>query len=95
MFYSFPSNQTKIGREPLIGDTSRFFVTQPMFSYDLTLSRYNFPTEAGSAKPIIFSESWVRKVSLSTGPEIFPLEIFVYLAFYQKIHFFAKFRAHT
>ena len=35
-----------------------FFITLPIFF--LSLSRYNFKTEAWSPKPIIFSESWVR-----------------------------------
>ena len=36
------------------------------------LSRYNFETEARPPKPTMFSESWVRKDSMGTGPEKFP-----------------------
>ena len=46
-----------------------FFVTRPIFSYDLTSSRYNFETKVWSLKPTIFSESWVHTVSVVTGPK--------------------------
>ena len=65
----FPSDRTKNGGVTSFLDTSWFFVTQPFFSYDYTLSRFNFKTEARSPKLIIFSEFWVRKDSVGTGPE--------------------------
>ena len=68
MFYSFQSDQNKIGGVSLI---RHIFVTQPIFSYDPTLNRYNFETEARSPKPIVFSESWVRKDSGGAAPEKF------------------------
>ena len=46
-----------------------FFVTRPIFSYDLTLSCYNFKTEARSPKANTSSESWVSKDSVGTGPQ--------------------------
>ena len=63
------ADRTKIGGVSLISDTSWFFITRLIFSYDLTLSPYNFETEAWSPKPIIFSKSWVRKHSVATVPE--------------------------
>ena len=56
----FPSDRTKIGGVSLILTPLIFRLTQPIFSNDLTLSRYNFETEARSPKPTIFSESCVR-----------------------------------
>ena len=38
-------------------------------AYDLTLSLFNFKTEARSSKLTIFSESWWRKVSVGGSPE--------------------------
>ena len=38
---------------------------------DLTLSHYNFKTEARSPKPTVFSESWVHNDSVGTSPEKF------------------------
>ena len=67
----FPSDRTKIGGVTSFLDTSWFFVTQPIFSYDLNLSRYNLETEARSPKLIIFFEFWVRKDSVGTSPEKF------------------------
>ena len=91
----FPSDRTKIGGVSLILDTSWFFVTRPIFSYDLTLSRYNFETEARSPKPTIFSESWVCTNSVSTGPrKMFTSKMLRYGAFLPKTHFL-PFSVHT
>ena len=65
----FQTSRTKIDAVSLIRHTSWFFVTQPVFSYDLTSSRYNFETKVWSPKPTIFSESWVHTESVVTGPK--------------------------
>ena len=89
MFYSFQNNLTKIGRVTLICNTSWFFVTRPIFSYDLTLSRYKFKTEARSPKPTIFSESWVRKDSVVQKFSRWNFRVWSVLQ--RRIHFFANF----
>ena len=69
MFYLFQSDRSKICGVTLICNTSWFFATRPIFSYDLTLSGNNFETEARLPKRIIFSESWVGKKSVGRSPE--------------------------
>ena len=49
--------------------TPDFLLHDRFLAYDLTLSRYNFETEAWSPKTNTFSESWVRKDSVYTSPE--------------------------
>ena len=71
MLYSLQSDRTKIGGVSLIHNTSYFLYYDWFLASDLTLSHYDFETEARSPKPKTFSESWVFKDSVGTSPDKF------------------------
>ena len=71
MFYSFQSNGTKNKKVLVFSYSSYFFVTTGPIFYPMTSlwAAITSKRRLGHPKPIIFSESWVLKDSVGTGPE--------------------------